>query len=79
MSRKPFGTGLAAVLALSPASPIALAIGFGLLRAIIPGKRPVAPAREYFRGSLSQPSANSSCTPLTPLSAWAPTDTSGPP
>ena len=35
---------LAGALALSPASPIAPAIGFVLLRAIIPGKRPVAPA-----------------------------------
>ena len=45
MSRKPFGMGLAGALALSPSSPIAPAIGFVLLRAIIPGKRPVAPAR----------------------------------
>jgi len=51
-SRQPFGTGLAGALALSLGSPIARAIGFALLRAIIPGELPVAPAREWFRGSL---------------------------
>src|SRR5882724_5599175 len=30
-------------------------IGFALLRAIIPGKRPVAPAWDLFRGSLNMP------------------------
>ena len=44
ISRKPFGTGLAGALALSLSSPIAPAIGFVLLRAIIPGTQPVAPA-----------------------------------
>ena len=51
-SRQPFGIGAWPALALSLGSPIARAIGFALLRAIIPGKRPVAPARELFRGSL---------------------------
>ena len=50
-SRQPCGTGLAGALALSHGSPIARAIGFALLRAIIPGKLPVAPTRELFRGS----------------------------
>ena len=50
-SRQPFGTGLAGALALSLGSPIAHAICFALLRAIIPGKLPVASARELFRGS----------------------------
>ena len=51
-SRQPFGTGLAGALALSLGSQISRDICFALLRAIIPGKLPVAPARELFRGSL---------------------------
>src|SRR6476620_12115983 len=51
-SRQPFGIGAWPALALSLGSPIARGICFALLRAIIPGKRPVAPARELFRGSL---------------------------
>ena len=50
-SHQPFGTGLAGALALSLGLQISRDIGFALLRAIIPGKLPVAPARELFRGS----------------------------
>ena len=53
-SRQPFGTGLAGALALSLGSQISHDIFFALLRAIIPGKLPVAPARELFRGSLEE-------------------------
>ena len=50
-SRQPFGTGLAGALALSLGSQISRDICLALLRAIIPGKLPVAPARDLFRGS----------------------------
>ena len=49
-SRQPFGTGLAGTLALSLG--LHTHARFALLRATIPGKLPVAPARELFRGSL---------------------------
>ena len=52
-SRQPFGTGLAGALALSRGSHTNPR--FALLRAIIPGKLPVAPARDLFRGSLVGP------------------------
>jgi len=49
-SRQPFGIGAWPALALSLG--LHTHARFALLRAIIPGKLPVAPARELFRGSL---------------------------
>src|SRR6476469_1035858 len=46
-------SGRGGALALAPSSHMAPTMCFVLLRAIIPGKQPGAPAREYFRGSLS--------------------------
>src|SRR6185295_3975871 len=48
-SRQPFGIGAWPALALSLG--LHTHARFALLRAIIPGKLPVAPARELFRGS----------------------------
>ena len=58
-SRQPFGTGLAGALALSRGSHTNPR--FALLRAIIPSKLPVAPARDLFRWYGRPPGNGPSC------------------
>src|ERR1700693_4095943 len=54
IARQPGGTGLAGALALALGLQMAPTICCTLLRAIIPGQRPVAPAWGFFGGSLGR-------------------------
>src|ERR1700693_594998 len=54
IAQQPGGTGLAGSLPLSLGLQMAPTICCALLRAIIPGQRPVAPAWGFFGGSLGR-------------------------